>query len=205
MTIETLFFGGNWANTYLLTDGRGVSAVVDPGAPTPRLLEALDGRNVKYILLTHGHFDHITGAPAVKEQTGAEILIHRDDAPMTEDPAKSLALAALGRGQTPFSADRLLDDGQTLPFGDIRVLHTPGHTPGSVCYLCEDIIISGDTLFAGGIGRTDFPGGDLGEMKRSLRKLLALPGDFTVYPGHGEATTLENERVNNDHIHFLVH
>ena len=204
MKIETLFFGDRWANSYLLTDENGVSALVDPGAPTPRLTDALAGKNVRCILLTHGHFDHILAAPAVREKTGAEILIHRLDAPMTEDAGLNLSLHALGRDHTPFSPDRLLEDGDVLPFGNLRVLHTPGHTPGSVCYIGDGFIVSGDTLFAGGIGRTDLPGSDPAEMKKSLRRLVALPGDSDVYPGHGDATTLQNERVNNYYVNYLI-
>ena len=204
MKIEALYFGDRWANSYLLTDDDGVSALVDPGAPTPRLPKALEGKNVRYILLTHGHYDHITAVPAVKEATGAQVMIHRLDAPMTEDAGSSLALLALGRSPEPFTPDRLLEDGEVLSFGDIRVLHTPGHTPGSVCFVGGDYILSGDTLFAGGIGRTDFPGSDPADMKKSLRRLVGLSGDYTVYPGHGESTTLENERVNNCYIRYFI-
>lgn len=204
MKIETLYFGSRWANTYLLTDENGVSALVDPGAPTPRLPKALEGKDVRYILLTHGHYDHITSVSPVKEITGAQVMIHRLDAPMTEDAGLNLSLLAVGRMTASFSPDHLLEDGEELPFGGVRVLHTPGHTPGSVCFIGADFIISGDTLFEGGIGRTDFPGSDLEDMKRSLRRLVNLPGDYAVYPGHGDATTLENERMNNYYINYLI-
>ena len=204
MKIETLFFGDRWANTYLLTDDNGECAAVDPGAPTPRLIEMLEGRGVKYILLTHGHFDHIASVPALREKTGAKVLIHPLDAPMTEDSDRNLSAHALGRALPPFTADRLIEDGEILDFGGLKVLHTPGHTPGSVCFVGDNFIISGDTLFAGGIGRTDFPGGSLAEMTASLKKLVALSGDYGVYPGHGGATTLETERNENYYIRMLL-
>ena len=206
MNVYTLPTGAFAANCYVLCTGTE-AAVIDPGACSTALLKLLDdnGLHVTQILLTHGHADHITGAPALRERTGAPISIHQLDAPCT-DGGWSLA-DECGYPPVHFKADRLLQDGDTIAVGDdtLTVLHTPGHSPGGVCFLHEKdrLLFTGDTLFCLTAGRTDFPGGDTATLMQSLCRLRNLDGDWRVYPGHERATTLEAERKRNFYMRRL--
>lgn len=205
VTVDSLALGPVSANTYIVTDdATGETAVIDAGACTDELLDKLKDKSVRYILLTHGHYDHILGVPALKAHTGAEVLIHKADADCFWDTEKSLASFDHSFSQTPMKADRLLSDGDEIHLGDtvLSVLHTPGHTKGGVCYIDyqDRLIFSGDTLFCLTAGRTDFPGGSFEELMASLITLRNLPGDYIVYPGHNRATTLEHERVRNRYM-----
>jgi glyoxylase-like metal-dependent hydrolase (beta-lactamase superfamily II) len=191
------------ANCYLLgceTSKR--LAVIDPGGNAGRILGAVGeaGFTVEYIFNTHGHLDHVGANGAVKQATGAPILIAAPDAPMLTSPGRQLAgLLLPGSGGPP--ADRLLADGDTVALGELllRVLLTPGHTPGSACFLVgDDLLFTGDTLFAGSVGRTDLSGGCWEDLLASIRdKLLPLGDGVRVLPGHGEATTIGQERRGN--------
>ena len=180
MTIRCLPLGALQANCYLLSDEEGATAVIDPGDEAGTILETVRAGElaVEAILLTHAHFDHILAADELRRETGAPVYVYETDAPALADPRRSLTVLAKG-GAGPLRADHLLKDGEELRVGRlaVSVLHTPGHTPGSCCFLCGDALFSGDTLFAGSIGRTDFPGGDDQAMAASLRMLAALePG-----------------------------
>lgn len=203
MRIKHRALGGIGANCYFVTiDGQ--TAVIDPGYPSPWLLEKTReyGDSVKYILLTHRHADHLMGLSFVKEQTGAHVAVHELDAAATDSPEVSRCMEIYGKPQVPVQADILLRDGDTLPLGQetIKVLHTPGHSAGSVCFLIGDSIFSGDTLFEGTVGRTDLPSGDYSQMMASVAKLAALDGEYQVYPGHGGETTLNEERAHNPYF-----
>lgn len=187
-------------NTYIVTcEETGETAVVDPSLPEETLIEKLEGKNVKYILLTHGHYDHIGGVNLIKEKTGAKVVIHKEDEEMLCDKNKNY-----GTDSTPIYADILVEDGTELMLGNskITVLHTPGHTKGGVCYIFPDdrVMFSGDTLFRLTAGRTDLYGGDARTELMSLSKIAELEGDYQVYPGHDHATTLDFERQYNRYM-----
>lgn len=206
ITVEKIVLGEIETNTYIVTDGvSGETAVVDPALPDERLLQALSGKNVVYVLLTHGHYDHIMGVKAVKDKTGAKAVIHREDAPCLEGDTSNLFSTHHPEKRQPVTkADIVTEDGDVLPFGNgcITVMHTPGHTRGGCCYIFKDdrLIFSGDTLFRLSAGRTDFPGGNAREELCSLSKIASLQGDYRVLPGHEEETTLEFERRNNRYM-----
>ena len=193
MTVTSLPVGSIGTNCYLLYDeATRDAAVIDPGdnaKPVAARIREL-GLNVRAILLTHGHFDHCGDVKRIRKLTGAPVYVHPADRGMP---------LPLRRG---LEADRDLAEGDVLDLAgtQLKVLHTPGHTPGSVCFLCGDLLFSGDTLFEGSCGRTDFPGGSWPEMLASLRRLAELEGDYKVYPGHGEETTLEQERRFNPYM-----
>ncbi len=193
-------------NTFIVTETEtGDTLVVDPGLPEESLIQELSGKNVKYILLTHGHFDHICGVKLVKDTCNAEIVIHKDDEELLSDGDKNCFNENCAGYVLPvITADILTEDGTELPFGNtvITVLHTPGHTLGGVCYLFknEKIMFSGDTLFKLSTGRTDLYGGNGRQELRSLRNMAGLEGDYRVFCGHGEDTTLDFERENNRYI-----
>ena len=202
--IKTFVAGAVSANTYILKDEvTNDVAVIDCGECTAEIADCLKDEKVKYILLTHGHFDHINGIYELKKlHPEAKIAIHSLDADCLNDDALSM-----GRGFGIFceekcDADIQLYDNDTLEFGtsDIKVLHTPGHTQGGVAYIYEKNLFTGDTLFYRSVGRTDFPGGSFPVLHASVTRLFSLDGDYKVYPGHDKSTTLEIERKLNPYI-----
>ena len=202
MTIKTLEIGTIGTNCYVVSDAEGTAAIIDcDGNPAP-LFDYIANNQLKptHILLTHGHYDHIGVVQAVQEKYGCKIYAAKQEAHVLADPAINCSLYS----GMPISlhADVAVEEGDTIQVGTLqfRVMHTPGHTEGSVCYLVEDAIFSGDTLFQGSCGRTDLPSGDWATILRSLKRLRELPGNYTVYPGHGPATTLDIERRMNPYM-----
>lgn len=198
MKISCLQTGPLAVNTWLVgEEGRGF--VVDPGGDPQKILRRAreEGVTLEWILLTHAHFDHILGAEGLKE-AGLKLAISAAEAPALSSSLLSLCGVA-GVRLPCLKADRTLSGGEEGEFAGIRVktLLTPGHTAGSCCYLVGDALFSGDTLFQGSYGRTDFPGGSAEGLRRSIGALFALPGDLRVCPGHGEETTLAEERLTN--------
>ena len=187
-------------NTLLLACPKEkIAAVIDPAqGSTKEVLAAAarHGFSIQLILLTHSHWDHIADLALLREQTGAAVYVHAEDAPNVEKPGvDALPLFFPIAGVHP---DRLIKEGDEIRVGQIvlEVIHTPGHSPGGVCFFCrkEGILFAGDTLFAGGIGRLDLPTSRQHLMRASLAKLAALPGDTHVIPGHGDDTTIDEER-----------
>jgi glyoxylase-like metal-dependent hydrolase (beta-lactamase superfamily II) len=179
-------------------------AVIDPGGNPDAIKSAIEdmGLVIRIIVNTHGHVDHISANTEVKEATGAELLIHEYDAGMLVDPIANLSASAFGPVVSP-AADRVLVEGDTIKVGilQLNVLHTPGHTEGGICLLGRGYVFSGDTLFAGSIGRTDFPGGNPDVLIRSIKsKLLCLSYKTSVLPGHGPNTTIGNEKECNPYL-----
>ena len=197
MQIETLVCGALEENAYIVSmPGRDDCVVVDPGDDAPALLKAAAGRKVAGILLTHGHYDHILGAGPLQKATGAKIYAGAADLPMLKDARLNLYDPAACR--EPFAPLEGTAYGDTVSLAGMtfRVCPTPGHTPGGVCLYAEEekVIFTGDTLFMGGYGRTDFPGGSFSQLRQSLRLLLGLPGDVMFYPGHGPGGRMGDNR-----------
>jgi len=203
--LESLTLGPIMANCYILGCERTKTAVViDPGDEADRILRALAKfqLTLKYILNTHGHFDHVGANNPLKRATDADILIHASDAPMLADlSAMAISMGMILENSPP--PDRTLTDGDIISFGDIEltVIHTPGHSPGGVAFYTDHMVFAGDTLFAGSVGRTDFPGGDFDQLKRSIQqKLFVLGDEVVVYPGHMGKTTIGMEKKYNPFV-----
>ena len=180
------------------------AAVIDPGGSEETILYEVNNANLKveYIINTHGHADHIAANDAIKKATGAQVLIHHEDANMLTNAQLNLSMY-IGDGIVCQPAYRLLNAGDMITFGSIsfKVLHTPGHTPGGICLLSDNVLIAGDTLFEESIGRTDFPGGSYSQLINSIKnQLMILEDAVKVLPGHGAATTIGWERKHNPFI-----
>lgn len=181
MRVSSICLGPLATNTYLVETG-DACVLIDPAEDSEALRSFLDGASVDAVVLTHGHFDHIGGAWACDD---AKVMMHAADLPYVEH---------FFPDHGPI--DRSLQEGDEILAG-LKVLHTPGHSPGSIVLMADGVLFTGDLLFAGSIGRTDLPGGSAREMEASLRRVVRLPGDPRVYPGHGDATSLGKERATN--------
>lgn len=201
MIIEKVVVGPFATNCYIVGDeSTKEGIIIDPGDEAKKILERVDelGLDIKLILLTHGHIDHVGALKEVKEATNAEVAIHVDDANFKRYRSSGLVLGLFY--PHPPAPDRLLKDGDTLDIAGMRfeVIHTPGHTAGGICLLRDGVVFSGDTLFNYGIGRSDLLGGNHSQLLESIRsKLLVLDDDTVVYPGHGDDTTIATERKGN--------
>lgn len=196
MKIYTIPAGMLRANSYLLTEDGRSAVLIDCGGEEPLGFARRKGLKIEYVLLTHGHFDHIAGCAAAQGE-GAKIGCLKEESDLVNSSG-NLA-GAMGINIPPFRIDFTFSDGESFDLCGMRfsVIATPGHTPGGACFLCGDELFTGDTLFSESVGRTDFPGGSGEQLRESIRKLFALSGDKRVYPGHDEQTTLEHERKYN--------
>lgn len=205
MKIYTRPVGAIGTNCYIAADEDGKCAVIDPGAQPERLITFLTEHDLTpvWILLTHGHYDHIGAVKAIAAKFNCTVAIGEDDAEQLSDRSKSLAVMR-GMSEEIFvmTPDRLLQDGDVVAAGSLRftVIKTPGHTRGGVCYRCEANLFTGDTLFAGDVGRCDLYGGSYPAILESVKRLGALEGDLRVLPGHGPESTLERERRSNRYM-----
>jgi glyoxylase-like metal-dependent hydrolase (beta-lactamase superfamily II) len=203
--VRKLEVGPFASNCYIIgseADREGM--IIDPGDEAKLILSEVKdlGLDIKVIALTHGHIDHIGALKEVKEATGAQVAIHTDDVRTLKQKLLSIFLGI--RHRSPPPPDWLLEDGDTISLGNLKftVLHTPGHTPGGICLLGEGVLFSGDTLFNYGVGRADLPGGSYSQLIESIRnRLMVLPDEVAVYPGHGPETTIGAERRGNP---FLI-
>ena len=201
MIINTFTAGPIDANNYLLIDN-DEAVLIDCSEAKPEVLSALEGKKLKFILLTHGHFDHVLGVNEMREKTGAKVLINKEDVVRMNESADIMRTFGVQGVETP-KADDFLNDGDTLKFGntEIKVIATPGHTQGCVCYLIDGKLFSGDTLFKESVGRCDLPGGNFQKLSDSVKnRLFTLDDNTIVYSGHGPETTIGHEKKYNEII-----
>lgn len=190
-------------NCYLIEDtATGYLAVVDPGAKSPAMDKIIDNateNSLKYILLTHGHFDHIGNSENLRNEYGAKIVICEKEKDFLSKNTLNLSTSIMNTPLKPFKADVLLNENDTIMLGNskITLIETPGHTYGGACYIIDNNLFCGDTLFKESMGRTDFPTGNYTNLIQSLQKLKSLNGNYNVFPGHGELSNLEYERQHN--------
>ena len=205
MIIETLKLGSYGANCYIVGSEKSKDVmIIDPGAESSKIKNIIKTKsyNPKFILLTHGHGDHIGGAKDLKKEFNIPVYIHKKDGNMLKDERLNFTKMMYKNGIT-LNADKFLEDGDKITLDNMKfeVLYTPGHTPGGISIKHKDIVFTGDTLFKGSIGRTDFPGGSYDQLIKSIKeKLLVLDEKTVVYPGHEGKTTIKYEKENNQFL-----
>lgn len=201
MLINELTVGQLEANCFIVSDEKTKDAIIiDPGDDDEEIMDVVEKNNlkVKYIVCTHAHFDHVGAVADIKAKTGALICVHKDEVEVYKRAGDFAAFWGFRIKPLP-EPDMLLNEGDVIAFGSLslKVLHTPGHSPGGMCLYGEDVIFTGDTLFAGSVGRTDLPGGNISELKKSFSKLMSFPPDTRVYAGHGCSSTIGAEKTDN--------
>jgi hydroxyacylglutathione hydrolase len=199
--VDTVVVGPFASNCYIVgSEATKEGMIIDPGADAARIIDTVNrrGLDIKYIVVTHGHLDHLGALREVREATGAEVCIHADDSQFIREEPVATVFGDWYPSLSP--PDKLLRGGDAIDVGDLHflVLHTPGHSRGGICLLGHGVVFSGDTLFNYGVGRTDFPGGSHNQLINSIHtKLMILPDSTVVYPGHGPKTTIGTERRAN--------
>ncbi|MFI3175028.1 MAG: MBL fold metallo-hydrolase [Bacillota bacterium] len=200
--VKTFVMGAVGVNGYVVSGEDGKACIIDCDAPSQKMLDYIDEKELEitHLLLTHGHGDHIGAVEEIKQKYGCEVVACKKEESILLDPKLNFSMM-MGASMT-VTADRFVSDGDTIAVGEMefKVIETPGHTVGSVCYIVQDNMFSGDTLFEGSCGRTDLPTGDTATIMKSLKRLKALEENYVVYPGHGPYTSLEIERQSNPYM-----
>lgn len=201
MITRNIVVGPLESNCFLIGDENSKSAmVVDPGDEPDRIMDLVkkDNLSVEYIICTHAHFDHVGAVPDIKKETNGKIVIHRDELEIYNGARDMAAFWGYDLDPLP-EPDLLVEEGDEVRLGTLsfRVLHTPGHSPGGICLFGEGVVLTGDTLFAGSVGRTDFHGGNMNKLLQSFERLMSLPPETVVLAGHGPSSTIDRERSEN--------
>ncbi len=207
MKIERLVTGELQSNCYIVWDENSLeSIIVDPGAEAEKIFRCIEEKSlaVKYIVCTHGHFDHIGAVSEVKRKTGAKVVINRKDIEIYMHAGEFAASWGFNIEQ-PDEPDLLVEEGTELRAGSLecRVLTTPGHSPGGICLYVQGVLFTGDTIFAGSVGRSDLYGGDIEALKKSFVRLISLPPETEIMPGHGDYSTIKEERMFNFFVQLV--
>ena len=201
MIIKTVVIGPLQVNCYVIADEVSKKAVViDPGDEPDRIMDVINENSleVEYVICTHGHFDHVGAVIDIKKETGAKVVMHKEDLDLYSS-AKDAAFLWGFAGEDQPAPDMFVKDGDVIKAGglSLEVLYVPGHSTGGICLYTGDVVVTGDTLFQGSVGRTDLPGGDIGKLKKSFQRLMVLPENTKVLPGHGPASTIGREKKEN--------
>ncbi|HTZ17151.1 MAG TPA: MBL fold metallo-hydrolase [Dissulfurispiraceae bacterium] len=207
MIVKTVVVGPLQVNCHIIgCEKTGRAMVIDPGDEPDMILDAAkkDNLTVEYIICTHGHFDHVGAVADIKKETGAKIVLHREDLAIYSSAAELAHYFGLELEPQP-APDMFVNEGDNIQIGTLSftVQQSPGHSPGGIILYGEGVVITGDTLFAGSIGRTDFPGGDEKKIAKSLRRLMTLPEDTTVLSGHGPSSTIGREKRENPFVEMF--
>jgi hydroxyacylglutathione hydrolase len=201
MILQKIVVGPLESNCYIIADEHTKETlIVDPGDEPDKIIDLIheNSLQVKYIVCTHAHFDHVGAISDIKQETGASIIIHQDEREIYRSTREQAVSWGFELDDLP-EPDMLVSEGDILEIGSLKfvIIHTPGHSPGSICLSGEDILITGDTVFAGSVGRTDFYGGNIVQLKKSFKRLMSFSEETKIFPGHGPETTVEREKKEN--------